>query len=324
MVARLRRFFDVRSGEGLRVLLSFLYIAVVAAAFLLARPIRNGLFLQQYGPYALVYAYASVSIVLSVFVAVYARVTARFGLRRVTIATLIFFSINVVLFWYAFEFHADAVARPGSAAWLLPARVLRVGELLRRHRAGAGVELRQLAVRHAAGASGCSGSSGRARRWARLPPGCWRGFWSVPSAARSTCCWCSRRSSWLAAAIVALANARLPAHAAARRGRRSEHPFADTMKQIAAKPLPAADGGARVPDRHRDAVDRVSAEPGCRSRSFGGDADALTAILRDVQFRAGRSQFSAAAHSARPGAAALRPGGHDSRAADRARRPAVG
>ena len=99
MVARLRRFFDVRSGEGLRALLSFLYIAIVAAAFLLARPIRNGLFLQQYGAYALVYAYASVSVVLSIFVFIYARVTARFGVRSVTVATLVFFSLNVVLFW---------------------------------------------------------------------------------------------------------------------------------------------------------------------------------------------------------------------------------
>ena len=51
MVLRLRRYFDVRSGEGRRVLFSFLHVAVVAAAFLLARPIRNGLFLQQYGAY---------------------------------------------------------------------------------------------------------------------------------------------------------------------------------------------------------------------------------------------------------------------------------
>ena len=121
MVARLRRFFDVRAGEGLRVLLSFLYVAVVAAAFLLAKPVRNSLFLQQYGPYALVYVYAAVPLVLSVFVPIYVRVTARFGSRAVTVATLIFFSSHVVLFWYAFRFHAAAIATPGSAAWLLPA-----------------------------------------------------------------------------------------------------------------------------------------------------------------------------------------------------------
>src|SRR5580765_7512945 len=110
MVLRLRRYFDVRSGEGRRVLFSFLHVAVVAASFLLARPIRNGLFLQQYGAYALVYVYAAVPLVLSLFVPVYARITARFGSATVAIGTLIFFSSHVLLFWYAFRFHADAIA----------------------------------------------------------------------------------------------------------------------------------------------------------------------------------------------------------------------
>jgi len=121
MLFRLRRYFDVRAGEGRRVLFSFLHVAVVAASFLLARPIRNGLFLQHYGAFALVYVYAAVPLVLSLFVPVYARVTARFGLGTVTIATLTFFSSHVVLFWYAFRFHADAIAVKGSLAWYLPA-----------------------------------------------------------------------------------------------------------------------------------------------------------------------------------------------------------
>lgn len=120
MVARLRRYFDVRSGEGRRVLFSFLYVAAVAAAFLLARPLRNGLFLQQYGAYGLVYVYAAVPVVLSLFVPIYVRVAARFGSRTVAVGTLIFFSSNVLLFWYAFRFHADAIVVRGSAAWFLP------------------------------------------------------------------------------------------------------------------------------------------------------------------------------------------------------------
>ncbi len=121
MVWRVRRYFDVRSGEGRRVLFSFLYVAVVAASFLLARPIRNALFLKQYGAYALVYVYAAVPLVLSLFVPIYARVAARFGSRTVAVATLVFFSSNVVLFWYAFRFHAEAIAVRGSMAWYLPA-----------------------------------------------------------------------------------------------------------------------------------------------------------------------------------------------------------
>lgn len=104
MLQRVRRFLDVRPGEGLPVLLTFLYISSVVAAFLLAKPIRNGLFLGQNGPYALVYVYAAVPLVLSLFVPVYTRVAARFGARTVTVGTLIFFSSNVVLFWLAFRY----------------------------------------------------------------------------------------------------------------------------------------------------------------------------------------------------------------------------
>jgi len=100
----LRRFLDVRPGEGLSVLLTFLYISVVVASFLLAKPIRNGLFLERYGPYSLVYVYAAVPIALSLFVPLYTRGVARLGTRSVTVVTLLFFAANVVMFWYAFRF----------------------------------------------------------------------------------------------------------------------------------------------------------------------------------------------------------------------------
>src|SRR5688500_5284231 len=101
MLLRLRRFLDVRAGEGLPVLLSFLHIACVVAAFLLAKPIRNGLYLREYGPYALVYAYAAVPLALWAFVPVYTAVATRVGTRLATIGTLMFFSLNVLGFWAA-------------------------------------------------------------------------------------------------------------------------------------------------------------------------------------------------------------------------------
>ena len=76
-----RRVFDVKAGEGLPVALTFVYIALVVCAFLLAKPIRNALFLKQYGPYALVYVYAAVPAVLAVFVPIYSGIAARFGSR---------------------------------------------------------------------------------------------------------------------------------------------------------------------------------------------------------------------------------------------------
>src|SRR6476646_3274706 len=103
MLARLRRFFDIRSGEGLPVLLSFTYIAVVIASYVLARAIRNGLFIEAYGPYALVYVAAISPLVLSVFVPAYTALAARIGPRRLTSLALIFFSLNVLAMYYAFR-----------------------------------------------------------------------------------------------------------------------------------------------------------------------------------------------------------------------------
>lgn len=105
MGARLRGLFDIRAGEALPVSLTFLYIAVVVAAFLLAKPIRNALFLRQYGPYALVYVYAAVPLALTLFVPVYTRVAARFGHRAVTVWTLLFFASNVLFFWWMLRSH---------------------------------------------------------------------------------------------------------------------------------------------------------------------------------------------------------------------------
>ena len=82
---------------------TFLYIASVLASFLLAKAIRSGLYLTEYGPYALVYVYAAVPLVLSLFVPAYNAIAARVGLRWLAIGTLVFFSINVVWFWWAFR-----------------------------------------------------------------------------------------------------------------------------------------------------------------------------------------------------------------------------
>jgi AAA family ATP:ADP antiporter len=107
-VAALRRFFDVRPGEGRAVVITFTYIALAVASFLLAKPIRNGLFLSQYGAYKLVYVYVAVPIALSLAVPIYTRVGAKLGARAIFTGTLVFFSLNVVAFWYLFRFRQVA------------------------------------------------------------------------------------------------------------------------------------------------------------------------------------------------------------------------
>lgn len=105
MLPRLRRFLDIRAGEGWPVFYCFLYVAIAVASFLLAKPIRNGLFLQEFGAYRLVYVYVGVPLVLAVFIPIYSSIVSRVGQRAGITGSLVFLSLNVLAFWYAFTHH---------------------------------------------------------------------------------------------------------------------------------------------------------------------------------------------------------------------------
>ncbi len=113
MLTRIMRWFDVRPGEGRAVLYVSLYIAIAVASFLLAKPIRNGLFLREFGPYKLVYAYIGVPLVLALLMPLYQAGARRVGQRLVITGSLVFLAANVLLFWWGF--------RRYDAAWLAAA-----------------------------------------------------------------------------------------------------------------------------------------------------------------------------------------------------------
>lgn len=100
---RLATLTGVRRGEAPSVLLTFLFIATVVASFVLAKTIRNGLFLAQFDAHRLVYVYVAVPLILTVFVPFYTRVVARSGQRTVLLSSLVVFLVNILLFWLLFR-----------------------------------------------------------------------------------------------------------------------------------------------------------------------------------------------------------------------------
>jgi len=286
MVSRLRRLFDVRSGEGLRVLLSFLYMAVVVSALLLAKPIRNSLFLQQYGPYSLVYVYAAVPLALSLFVPVYSRVTARFGSRAVTVATLVFFSINVVLFWYAFRVYKEPESQAGTIAWLLPGVFYVwvncfgvIAPVQAWSFANSLFDTRQ--ARRLFGLIGAGASLGA------IGAGLLARFLVGPVGGTVNMMLVLAALILLAAAIVTQIPQRGPA---ARRGRPPRHPFSDSMRQIAASPY------LRLMASLVFLVAIATQWTGFQlslvaERRYSGDADELTAFFGTVNFALGAISF---------------------------------
>jgi AAA family ATP:ADP antiporter len=226
MFPRLRRFLDVKPGEGLPVLLTFLYIAVVVAAYLLAKPIRNGLFLRQYGPYSLVYVYAAVPIALSIFVPLYTRAVARVGSRLLTVVTLLFFASNVLLFWYAFRFRPFELLPALFYVWvncfgiIAPVQAWSFANSLFDTR-----QAKRLFGLVGAGASFGAITGGLLARFLVGPVGGTVNMLLVLVALILS-----------AATIVAIANKRVRRKAVSRSGSRARQPLPDTFRQIAASP----------------------------------------------------------------------------------------
>jgi AAA family ATP:ADP antiporter len=226
MFARVRRFLDIRPGEGLPVLLTFFYIALVVAAFVLAKTIRTGMVLRDYGPYALVYLYAAAPVVLSVFVPLYTRVAARFGSRAVTVGTLLFLSANAVAFWYAARAGRFELLPAVFFVWVNCFGV--IGPVQAWSYANSLFDTRQ--AKRLFGLIGSGASMGA------ISGGLLARFLVGPVGGTINLMLLLGVLLVLAGGIVSIANRRVARPAAARRGRAAPKPFSEAWRQIAAHP----------------------------------------------------------------------------------------
>ena len=280
MFPRLRRFLDVRAGEGLPVLLTFLYVAVVVASYLLAKPIRNGLFLERYGPYSLVYVYAAVPVALSLFVPLYAKAASRIGARALTAATLLFFASNVLLFWYSFRFHPFDLLPAVFYVWvncfgiIAPVQAWSFANSLFDTR-----QAKRLFGLIGAGASFGAIAGGGLARVLVAPVGGAVNMLLVLAGLILA-----------GAVIVTIANRRVRRKMIARPGRATPQPFVDALRQMRASPylqLMAAMVFLVAIVTQWTAF-QLSLVANAR---FGGDADALTRFFGTFNFALGTVSF---------------------------------
>ena len=271
VVAALRRFFDVRPGEGRAVVITFLYVALAVAVV----PAR------QANPQRPVPGRSTAPTSWSTSTS-RCRSRCRWRCRstrgsaprrdrgRSSPARCSSSASTSSAFWYA----VPLPRRAGAAGDLL-----RLGELLRHHRAGAGVDVRQLGVRHAAGAAAVRPDRQRRQRRAPSPAACSRASWRGASA-RSTCCWCWPRLIALAAVVVNLGwrvRRRDAVDSGGAAGDDAARRAARVDPRIA---LPAAAGGDGVPRRRSSRSGRSSSSASPPRSGYGADHGSADALLR--------------------------------------------
>ena len=94
------RLSALKPGEVGKTLLLGLYLFLVIATYLIAKSVRDGLFLDRYGAFKLPYVIIGIALAVGLFVAVYIRLARRIEPTRLVVGTLVLFITNLVLFWW--------------------------------------------------------------------------------------------------------------------------------------------------------------------------------------------------------------------------------
>jgi ATP/ADP translocase len=97
---RLMALFSMQPGEVIRALLAFSYLFLIISTYLLLKPIRNSLFISEFGAMKLPWVMMGIALLAGGFAAVYIRLAKRLPTPRLVFWSLLFFASNVLLFWY--------------------------------------------------------------------------------------------------------------------------------------------------------------------------------------------------------------------------------
>ena len=74
---RLLGLFAMQPGEVARALLTFTYLFLIIAAYLMLKAIRNALFISEFGAMKLPYVMIGIAVLAGLFAAVYIRLARR-------------------------------------------------------------------------------------------------------------------------------------------------------------------------------------------------------------------------------------------------------
>lgn len=104
----LTRFFGILPGETRTTVLLFFNFLMLISGFVMARSVRDGLFLSQSTPLNLPYLYVAIALLMMLAIPLYSRITQKFQAGKAIAGVQIFVSLTMLFFWHLFS------SNPGS------------------------------------------------------------------------------------------------------------------------------------------------------------------------------------------------------------------
>jgi AAA family ATP:ADP antiporter len=103
------RLTSLHPGEGRKTILLALYLFLIIATYLVAKSVRDGLFLARYDVFKLPYVIIGIALAVGLFVSGYVRLAKRIEPTRLVVGTLALFISNLILFWWMIQAGISAV-----------------------------------------------------------------------------------------------------------------------------------------------------------------------------------------------------------------------
>ena len=90
----------IRKGEGRRSILMFAYIFFVIASLMIVKPVRNALFLTEYGPEKLPFAFMLTAVFAAFIAFNYSRLAGKMPFRLLILSSLTFTIVSLLAIWF--------------------------------------------------------------------------------------------------------------------------------------------------------------------------------------------------------------------------------
>lgn len=94
---------DLKPGEEVTAVFFFLYFFLITAPYYIIKPIRNSSYLERMGDENLPLAYFLTALLMGFIVNFHSRLQVKIPRRTLIISSLIFFFLNICLFWWLFQ-----------------------------------------------------------------------------------------------------------------------------------------------------------------------------------------------------------------------------
>src|SRR5262245_59864506 len=114
----INRVFNLRPGDFARGLPMFAYYLLIVSFYMVARVARDAIFLDHFTKEQLPYADMAVALSAAFVIAPYIRLGSRVSLRNLQVASLLFFSANLIGFWWGLHFEKWGWLAPIFYVWV--------------------------------------------------------------------------------------------------------------------------------------------------------------------------------------------------------------